>query len=60
MPVEIKDKDGVPINEGDAVWTKFRGGKREGEVDKVVTTEKQADSEHVKNPPKVSPYFLSG
>jgi len=54
MPNDVGDNDGVPISEGDAVWTKFRGGKREGEVDKVVTTEKQADNQDVKNPPKVS------
>jgi hypothetical protein len=29
---EIKSKDGQPIQEGDHVYTKFRGGRREGEV----------------------------
>jgi transcription elongation factor len=29
---EILDKNGEEIKEGDTVYTKFRGGKREGEV----------------------------
>lgn len=29
---EIKDKHGNQIEEGDEVWTKLRGGRREGEV----------------------------
>lgn len=52
MPGDIKDKNSEPIKEGDEVWTRFRGGKREGEVEKVVKTEAQASSENVKNPPK--------
>ena len=32
MPNEIVDKQGSPLHEGDKVSTKFRGGKREGEV----------------------------
>ena len=31
-PEELKTKEGDQINEGDHVETKFRGGKREGEV----------------------------
>lgn len=53
MPSEFKDKNSEPVKEGDQVWTAIRGGKREGEVDKVVTTEKQAKDEGVKHPPKV-------
>ena len=57
MPSEqqVKDKHGVPIKEGDTVYTKIRGGRHEGEVDKVVTGQKEAEKEGVKNPPKVSP-----
>ncbi|KUI72103.1 hypothetical protein VM1G_07939 [Cytospora mali] len=53
MPAVIKDKDGQPIKEGDKVWTKARGGKHEGIVDRVVTTEAEAEEIGVKNPPKV-------
>lgn len=53
MPSEVKDKNSEPIKEGDQVWTAFRGGHREGEADKVVTSEKQAKEEGVKHPPKV-------
>ncbi|TPX09582.1 uncharacterized protein E0L32_009183 [Thyridium curvatum] len=52
MPT-VKDQDSKPIKEGDTVWTKIRGGKREGEVERVVTSEEEAKSEGVKNPPKV-------
>jgi hypothetical protein len=52
MP-DIKDKEGDVIQPGDKVMTKIRGGKREGEVDKIVTTEEEAKEEDVKNPPKV-------
>jgi len=31
MP-DVQDKTGDTIREGDTVFTKFRGGKREGEV----------------------------
>ena len=51
---DIKDKDSEPIKEGDHVATKIRGGHREGDVEKIVTTEAQAKKEDVKNPPKVS------
>lgn len=54
MPGDIRDKDGQSIKAGDEVWTKARGGKHEGTVDKVVTTEAEAERSGVKNPPKVS------
>ena len=50
---EIKDKQGEPIHKGDTVWTPFRGGKRQGTAEKIVTTEAEARQEGVKNPPKV-------
>ncbi|KAF4414560.1 hypothetical protein FACUT_14182 [Fusarium acutatum] len=53
MASNIKDKQGGTINEGDHVWTRFRGGRREGDVQKIVTTEKEGEKEGVKNPPKV-------
>ncbi|KAI8630458.1 hypothetical protein F5Y19DRAFT_483800 [Xylariaceae sp. FL1651] len=53
MPSEIKDKYDEPIQEGDHVYTKIRGGRHEGKVDKIVTTEAEAKKEGVKNPPKV-------
>ncbi|KAI3332214.1 hypothetical protein HD806DRAFT_529977 [Xylariaceae sp. AK1471] len=53
MPNEINDKHGEPIKEGDHVYTKIRGGRHEGDVDKIVTTEAEAKEEAVKNPPKI-------
>nr|KAE8441274.1 hypothetical protein EG329_005540 [Helotiales sp. DMI_Dod_QoI] len=53
MAETIKDKHGEPITEGDTVFTKIRGGKREGEVDEIVTSEEEAKKKNVKNPPKV-------
>lgn len=32
MTGEIRSKEGVPIEEGDHVYTKIRGGRHEGEV----------------------------
>jgi hypothetical protein len=32
MSGKVEDKKGNPIEEGDTVFTKIRGGKREGEV----------------------------
>jgi hypothetical protein len=32
MTGEVEDNDGKPIEVEDEVWTKFRGGKREGKV----------------------------
>lgn len=53
MAETIHDKDGKPIQEGDEVFTPIRGGKHQGEVEKIVTTEEEAKAENVKNPPKV-------
>ncbi|MCJ1434830.1 hypothetical protein MMC27_004200 [Xylographa pallens] len=50
---EVSDKNDQPIHEGDEVWTKIRGGKREGVAEKIVTTDEEAQKENVKNPPKV-------
>ncbi|KZT27257.1 hypothetical protein NEOLEDRAFT_1061415, partial [Neolentinus lepideus HHB14362 ss-1] len=47
---------GQPIEEGDRVKTRFRSGKREGVVQKIVTSEPQDTSDlpvDVKHPPKV-------
>ncbi|MCJ1292977.1 hypothetical protein MMC34_004530 [Xylographa carneopallida] len=49
----ITDKNNQPIHEGDTLWTKLRGGKREGTADTIVTTKDEARQENVKNPPKV-------
>jgi hypothetical protein len=54
MPSSVKDKDGKPIEQGDSVWTRIRGGRHEGEVEQVATTEQEAKDANVKNPPKVS------
>lgn len=54
---QVEDKQGQPIREGDAVWTKIRGGRREGEVDRVVESADEAEKAGVKNPPKVSTYL---
>ncbi|KAL6909093.1 hypothetical protein GGI43DRAFT_167838 [Trichoderma evansii] len=56
MSPTVQDKEGKPIEEGDDVWTPFRGGKREGEVEQVVYTEEEAKEADVKHPPKVSNY----
>ncbi|KAH8903912.1 hypothetical protein BR93DRAFT_918006 [Coniochaeta sp. PMI_546] len=53
MPNDIKDKNGVPIKEGEEVFTKIRGGTHTGIVEKIVTTKEEAEKEGVKNPPKV-------
>lgn len=37
MSGQVQDKKGNPINEGDTVFTKIRGGKREGEVNFSLT-----------------------
>ncbi|KAL8728359.1 MAG: hypothetical protein Q9181_005369 [Wetmoreana brouardii] len=51
---QVKDKTGQPIKEGDKVWTKMRGGKHEGTVESIVTSQEEAEEKGVKNPPKVS------
>ncbi|RYP10357.1 hypothetical protein DL764_000691 [Monosporascus ibericus] len=53
MPEQVRDKNSEPIKEGDHVYTRYRGGRHEGEVEKVVTTGAEAKEEGVKNPPKV-------
>jgi len=53
MSDQVEDKTGNPINEGDTVFTKIRGGKRQGEVDEIVTKQEEAKEKDVKNPPKV-------
>ncbi|KAF2184451.1 hypothetical protein K469DRAFT_709213 [Zopfia rhizophila CBS 207.26] len=50
---QVLSKQGEPIEEGDHVYTKIRGGRHEGDVEKIVTTEEEAKKENVKNPPKV-------
>ncbi|MCJ1303181.1 hypothetical protein MMC08_005989 [Hypocenomyce scalaris] len=49
----LEEKHGNRIQEGDTVSTAYRGGKREGLVEAVVTDAEQAKQEDVKNPPKV-------
>ncbi|KAF2461520.1 hypothetical protein BDY21DRAFT_368717 [Lineolata rhizophorae] len=46
-------KQGEPIEEGDHVYTRIRGGRHEGDVERIVTTQDEAEEEGVKNPPKV-------
>ncbi|PVH69627.1 hypothetical protein DL98DRAFT_438631 [Cadophora sp. DSE1049] len=53
MPTQVEDRKGNAVDEGDRVFTKIRGGKREGEVEEIVTTQEEAKKENVKNPPKV-------
>jgi len=52
MASQVEDKKGNAIDEGDRVFTKIRGGKREGEVEEIVTTQEEAKRENVKSPPK--------
>lgn len=54
---ELKDKNGEPIHERDHVFARSRGGRHEGEVDKIVTTEEEAKEEGVKHPPKVCYFY---
>ncbi|KAF8457916.1 hypothetical protein BDZ91DRAFT_685650 [Kalaharituber pfeilii] len=53
MSRQVKSKEGEPIHEGDHVYTPFRGGRHEGDVEAIVTTQEEADREGIKNPPKV-------
>merc|ERR1711988_1882589 len=53
MPQPVQDKNGEPIKEGDHVWTPMRGGRHEGDVEEIVTTEERAEEAGVKNPPKI-------
>lgn len=41
---QVDDKKGNPINKGDTVFTKIRGGKRGGEVSEETTRTKLDDS----------------
>ncbi|KAK7699802.1 hypothetical protein SLS64_011414 [Diaporthe eres] len=50
---QVLSKQGEPIEEGDHVYTRIRGGRHEGDVEKTVITEGEAKQEGVKNPPKV-------
>jgi hypothetical protein len=57
---DIKDKEGEPIHVGDTVYTRIRGGGREGQVEviydksgKVVEGCDEGVRINVKNPPKV-------
>lgn len=52
MP-EVKDKEGKPIQVGDEVAGKRRGGKQTGVVKKVISTKEQAKEAGVRDPPKV-------
>jgi glycine cleavage system H lipoate-binding protein len=52
MP-QVHDKEGKPIKQGETVAGKIRGGKHAGEVQAVITDEKEAKDKGVKNPPKV-------
>ncbi|KAL2429960.1 hypothetical protein ABEF95_013528 [Exophiala dermatitidis] len=42
MPEDVKSKGGVTIEKGDTVRAPYRGGKHEGQVEQIVTDEKQA------------------
>ncbi|KAK7178275.1 hypothetical protein PSPO01_15677 [Paraphaeosphaeria sporulosa] len=50
---QVLSKQGQPIEEGDHVYTKIRGGRHEGDVEKIVISEQEAKEEDLKNPPKV-------
>ncbi|KAH6647174.1 hypothetical protein BKA67DRAFT_663514 [Truncatella angustata] len=50
---QIHDKTSEPIKDGYHVYTKIRGGRHEGDVEKIVTSTSEAEKEGVKNPPKV-------
>ena len=53
MPSGLKDKNGEAISEGDHVFARSRGGRHEGDVEKIVTSKEEAEKEGVKHPPKV-------
>jgi hypothetical protein len=40
MSRQVRDKNSQAIKEEDHVWTNFRGGKREGQVERVDVTDK--------------------
>ncbi|KAH8742492.1 hypothetical protein F5883DRAFT_656666 [Diaporthe sp. PMI_573] len=47
---QVLSKQGEPIEEGDHVYTKIRGGRHEGDVEKIVISEQEAKEENLKNP----------
>ncbi|CAL1715866.1 unnamed protein product [Somion occarium] len=54
----IQSKEGEPIEVGDTVSTRFRGGQRSGEVEAVIKDQKGLENAgdldvNVKNPPKI-------
>ncbi|CDO74242.1 hypothetical protein BN946_scf185031.g7 [Trametes cinnabarina] len=59
MPRGLKDEEGRVIEVGDQVETKYRGGKRQGEVEAVIENEQDAKEQgpdlgvKITNPPKV-------
>ncbi|KAI9067728.1 hypothetical protein FKP32DRAFT_1619922 [Trametes sanguinea] len=59
MPKGVKDEEGRIINIGDEVETKYRGGKRQGEVEAIFDNEQDVEKQgsdlgvKVVNPPKV-------
>ncbi|OSC96946.1 hypothetical protein PYCCODRAFT_1462171 [Trametes coccinea BRFM310] len=59
MPKSIKDEEDHAIAVGDQVETKYRGGKRRGEVEAVLGNEHDVEKQgpdlgvKVMNPPKV-------
>ncbi|CAI9630630.1 hypothetical protein GT037_003506 [Alternaria burnsii] len=50
---DVVSKSGEQIEEGDHVYTRTRGGRHEGNVNKIVMDQEEADAEDVKHPPKV-------
>ncbi|RMJ23003.1 hypothetical protein PHISP_06117 [Aspergillus sp. HF37] len=56
MVDRVKDKKGEDIGEGDFVWTRYRGGSHEGEVENIVKDQAGAREAGVANPPKVGVY----
>ena len=50
---QITDKNDEPINIGDTVSAKSRGGTPTGTVSDIVTSTQEAEEKDVKNPPKV-------
>ncbi|KAF9728431.1 hypothetical protein PMIN01_13564 [Paraphaeosphaeria minitans] len=50
---QVLSKQGKPIEKGDHVYTKIRGGRHEGDVEKIINSEQEAKEENLKNLPKV-------
>ena len=52
MPSDVlKDKNNEPIHEGDHIFARSRGGRHEGEVEKIVATKEEAGWEGAKHSP---------